>query len=63
MPVYEFRCSECSDGFEEFLPMSKYDKYENSKCAKCKKGLICRLISGGSGFILSGSGWPGKGDV
>ena len=63
MPMYEFECDKCEDSFEEILPMSEYDKYSSSECSKCKKGKIVRVISGGSGFILSGSGWPGKGDV
>jgi putative FmdB family regulatory protein len=31
------------------------------KCPKCKEDTAKRLISGGSGFVLKGSGWFNSG--
>lgn len=57
MPVYEYFC-EVHGEFEEEHSI----KEQLEECPKClQEGLtpkkIVRLISSGTGFILSGSGW------
>ena len=61
MPTYLYRCSihnefECEHSIKEKL----------EECPKCKEeGLepqkVVRLISNGTGFILSGGGWAREG--
>lgn len=53
MPTYEYECVVCNYIFEEFQNIS--DK-PLQKCPKCS-GKLRRLISGGAGFILKGSGF------
>jgi putative FmdB family regulatory protein len=53
MPTYQYRCSSCGHEFEEFQTMSE-DPIE--LCPACGKKTQ-RLISGGTGFILKGSGF------
>jgi putative FmdB family regulatory protein len=58
MPTYLYCCDTCKREFEEFHSIN--DKLE--ECPKCKAdGLpsqpVTRLISSGTTFILSGSGW------
>lgn len=53
MPTYEYQCKHC--GY-------RFDKFQNiidsplSECPKCG-GTVERLISGGGGFVLKGSGF------
>lgn len=51
---YEYKCTECGYEWEKEQKIS--DK-PIVKCPKCKKKTAKRLISGGTGFILNGSGW------
>ena len=47
MPVYEYRCSECSHEFEEFKTIAKYNEPLREPCPSCFQiGYISRLISG-----------------
>jgi putative FmdB family regulatory protein len=47
MPIYEFECSECTHGFEQFETIANINKPLEEKCPKCEhKGSIIRLISG-----------------
>ncbi len=62
MPHYEFKCLKCENKFEEFLAVSEvFNIAMNQKikirCPKCKHTKVKLLISGGSGFILNGSGF------
>jgi len=52
MPIYEYRCKECSHRFEKLM------KYKDPipKCPKCEASQPVKLISVGS-FVLKGSGW------
>jgi putative FmdB family regulatory protein len=45
--IYEYKCKECEEIWEETLPLSKYDKPIKSKCPHCdaKKGNVFRHIS------------------
>lgn len=54
MPSYNYQCSQCGHQFQEFQGMS--DK-ALTKCPKCKKNKLERLISGGSGVIFKGTGF------
>ena len=53
MPTYEYKCLNCNHQFEVFQSI-KDDAL--SVCPECN-GKLRRLISGGSGFILKGSGF------
>jgi len=54
MPTYQYECSSCGHTFEIFQSMTK-DRL--SKCPKCKKSKLQRLIGTGSGIIFKGSGF------
>lgn len=53
MPTYQYKCDVCSYEFEEFQKMSDA---AIEICPKCK-GKTRRMISGGAGFLLKGSGF------
>lgn len=42
MPLYEYRCNQCDDEFEFFLPISEYDK--KIYCPNCNN-ILQKLIS------------------
>lgn len=57
MPTYLYKCS-THDEFE----CEHSIKEKNEECPKCKEegiktSTVTRLIYGGTGFILNGSGW------
>ena len=54
MPTYEYECSACGHGFETLQSMM--DK-KLTKCPKCGKSKLQRLIGSGSGMIFKGSGF------
>jgi putative FmdB family regulatory protein len=58
MPNYEYQCDTCEHKFEIFQHMN--DK-PIKICPKCGKK-VHRLITGGTGFILKGTGWTPKGN-
>ncbi len=53
MPIYEFKCSNCSQVTEKWLKLS--DPYP-TECEHCHKGPLEKLMSA-TGFVLKGSGW------
>jgi putative FmdB family regulatory protein len=53
MPTYEYKCKDCDYTFEKFQSMK--DK-PIEKCPKCE-GRVQRLISGGAGVIVKGTGF------
>lgn len=53
MPIYEYRCSECSFQ-DEFL--QKLSEPPMSVCPSCGKASLKKLLSA-AGFQLKGSGW------
>jgi len=53
MPTYEYECTKCNHQFELEQRMSDPAR---KRCPKCR-GKVFRLISGGGGFILKGSGF------
>lgn len=54
MPTYEYACSACGHRFEEFQSITAKPL---TKCPRCKKNKVQRLISGGAGFLFKGSGF------
>ena len=57
MPTYDYRCEACEKISEIFHGINDGAK---RKCPKCGKLKLKRLISGGSGVIFKGGGWPSK---
>jgi putative FmdB family regulatory protein len=53
MPTYEYECTKCKKQFEIAQRMSDPPK---KRCPTCG-GKVVRLISGGGGIILKGSGF------
>ena len=54
MPTYEYECSACGHAFEALQTMTDP---KLSKCPKCKKNKLARLIGSGSGVIFKGTGF------
>jgi putative FmdB family regulatory protein len=54
MPTYEYSCPKCGHQFEAFQSMRDAPL---TKCPKCKKTGVKRLIGGGAGLIFKGSGF------
>src|SRR4051812_28802159 len=53
MPIYEYRCTECSFQ-EEYL--QKVSEPQKTVCPSCGKETFRKLLSA-AGFQLKGSGW------
>ncbi len=53
MPTYEYVCTACNNGWEEF---QKISENPTTVCPKCGEATAKRQISGGN-FILKGGGW------
>lgn len=53
MPTYEYECDACGLRFERRQHMTDAPV---EACPECG-GEVRRLVSGGSGFILKGTGW------
>lgn len=54
MPTYQYECTACGHSLEILQSMT--DK-KLTKCPKCSKQKLVRLIGGGSGIIFKGSGF------
>jgi putative FmdB family regulatory protein len=54
MPTYEYACTKCGHGFEQFQSM-RDDPLK--KCPKCGKPALKRLLGTGAGLIFKGSGF------
>lgn len=52
--TYEYKCKNCGYCWEH---ESKINEDPLKECPKCKEETATRLISGGTGFQLKGSGW------
>ena len=52
MPTYEYECKNCGLRFERRQAITDAPLKE---CPECR-GEVCRLVSGGTGFILKGAG-------
>lgn len=54
MPTYEYECRDCHHQFELFQSITAKPI---TRCPKCKKNKIRRLIGRGAGIIFKGSGF------
>ncbi|MBF0511606.1 MAG: zinc ribbon domain-containing protein [Candidatus Omnitrophica bacterium] len=54
MPTYEYECQACGHVFEELQAMTDA---KLTKCPKCRKSKLVRLLGSGSGMIFKGSGF------
>ena len=54
MPTYDYQCDACNHLFEVW---QSFKDDELTKCPKCKKKKLRRLISGGAALIFKGSGF------
>lgn len=54
MPTYQYECSACGHAFEELQSMTDP---KLTKCPKCGKKKLDRLIGSGSGMIFKGTGF------
>ena len=61
MPLYEYKCEDCGNEFEEILHFSEIENPINEPCSSCK-GKVQLKMSMGS-FHLKGSGWYKDGYV
>jgi len=55
MPIYEYKCKNCSIIFEIF--QKKIDDLPPEKCPNCKKIKKLEKIISISSFVLKGNGW------
>lgn len=64
MPLYQFRCEECGEIFEEFMKVfidaERKDQSEYPVCPKCKSEDVIKQISCFN-FHLKGGGWAKDG--
>lgn len=54
MPMYEYRCLDCDEQYEELRRMQDADR--DLKCPVCGAGRVERLVSG---FAMAGACRPG----
>ena len=54
MPTYQYECQACGHELEALQSMTEA---KLTKCPKCKKNKLARLIGSGSGMIFKGSGF------
>ena len=54
MPLYRYHCTSCDHAFEEW--QSFHDE-ELTKCPKCRKKKLRRLLGAGSAIIFKGGGF------
>ena len=57
MPIFNFKCNGCMHEFEDLI-MKLLDIVE---CPECMSNNCERLFTGGSSFVLKGSGWEADG--
>ena len=54
MPTYQYECEACGHEFEALQSMTET---KLTKCPKCGKKKLARLIGSGSGMIFKGGGF------
>ena len=54
MPTYEYQCRTCAHRFEAFQSITASPL---TRCPRCGKKKVGRLISSGAGFLFKGSGF------
>lgn len=45
MPLYEFKCNECSHKFDDLVPMSKCEECPDTECPECHSKNWTKLVS------------------
>lgn len=65
MPTYVYKCPKCGFVLEQLLSMGEYAAAPLPRC--CSDGcdgqqVMKPQITGGTGFVLKGSGWTPKSD-
>ncbi len=53
MPIYEYRCEQCTHEFES---LQKFNDDPLSECPNCQQEALIKLVSASS-FRLKGGGW------
>lgn len=54
MPNYSYKCKDCGNVFDVSHGMNEKP---DLTCGECEGSAVSKLISGGTGFILKGSGF------
>ena len=54
MPTYDYKCDACGHEFEQF---QNFSDEVLTKCPKCKKKKLRRLIGAGAAVVFKGSGF------
>ena len=54
MPTYDYKCEVCE---KEFESIQSIKDEAHTPCPQCHVECYNRLISGGTSFVLKGSGW------
>jgi putative FmdB family regulatory protein len=54
MPTYDYVCDACEHAFEQW---QSFKDDALTKCPKCKKNMLRRLIGGGAAIVFKGSGF------
>lgn len=54
MPTYDYKCENCGNEIEVFQSIKDAPI---TKCPKCGKDTLKKMISGGAGLIFKGSGF------
>ncbi len=54
MPIYEYQCANCGNELEE---LQSFSEPPLTKCPKCGKDMLKKLIGSGGGLIFKGSGF------
>lgn len=54
MPIYEYQCSNCGHHLEELQSITELPL---TRCPKCGKDTLKKLIGSGGGLIFKGSGF------
>jgi putative FmdB family regulatory protein len=54
MPTYEYQCDACKHHFEE---LQSFSEAPLTKCPKCKKKKLQRLIGMGAAILFKGAGF------
>ena len=53
MPIYEYRCRDCGERFEELRSVRESESDEGLECPRCGERRVERLLSAFSAFATS----------
>jgi len=57
MPIYNYECNSCGNGFEELIPLAQYQ--DPQPCPECGESAP-RVMGAFPGTIFRGDGWASK---